>query len=97
MQLKPGMKLGSSASTAQFIVIRASERNVEMTCAGGPVSIDAAAGDNGSVESSLLVGKRYRDSEGEFEIMCTAAGAGPLRIDDEDLAEAQAKQLPSSD
>lgn len=98
MRLTPGLKLRSAASTAQLIVIRAPGDEVEVTCAGAPLSTDdpgevPPAGDG----EQLLVGKRYGDADDTIELLCTAPGAGPLAVDGRPMAEQAAKALPSSD
>ncbi|WP_127783705.1 hypothetical protein [Rhodococcus sp. X156] len=98
MQLKPGLKLVSAVSPAQLIVIRAPGGDVELACAGAPMTTDGASGTSATEGGeSLVVGKRYRDEAGSVELLCTVAGAGPLSVDGEPLSEQAAKPLPSSD
>jgi hypothetical protein len=98
MKLKPGLKLRSAASAAQVIVIRAPEGEVDLTCAGAPMSTDEPANaDQAATSPDLLVGKRYGDPEGTIELLCTAPGAGPLALGGTTLGEQAAKSLPSSD
>jgi hypothetical protein len=92
MLITPGQKLRSEASTAQLIVIRAPGGDVELTCAGAALSAEAVA-----LDADLLVGKRYGDPDDTVELLCTAAGSGPLAINGVELAERAAKSLPSSD
>ncbi|MDX2676691.1 hypothetical protein [Streptomyces soliscabiei] len=98
MDITPGLKLKSAASTAEFIVIRAPGRDVQLTCAGaalGPHVPDSTDAPSGADE--LLIGKRYRDEESTVELLCTRSGPGPLLLDGRPLAAAAAKALPSSD
>jgi hypothetical protein len=97
MQLKPGLKLSSSASTAEFIVIRAPQEELVLTCAGSPLAAETLAPRAATEGPELLVGKRYGDVAGNLELLCTAGGVGPLLLADEPLAMRAAKSLPSSD
>jgi hypothetical protein len=98
MKLKPGLKLRSAASAAQVIVIRAPEGDVELTCAGAPMSTEEQPSNPEAATSpDLLIGKRYGDPGGTIELLCTAPGAGPLVLGDTTLGEQAAKSLPSSD
>jgi len=98
MELKPGLKLKSAGTTAEFIVIRGSGGDLELTCGGAPLTADgsgAAVAAGGAGE--LLIGKRYSDDEGSVELLCTRSGPGPLLLDGRALEAKAAKALPSSD
>lgn len=98
MELKPGLKLKSAGTTAEFIVIRASAGDVDLTCAGAPLNADGS-GTAPAAEATgeLLVGKRYGDDEGTVELLCVRGGPGPLLLSGRTLAAKAAKALPSSD
>lgn len=96
MELKPGLKLKTAGSPAEFIVIRAPEGDVELTCAGAPLTIDGSGTPHDAAdEEKLLIGKRYATDE--LELLCTQTGAGPLLLDGVPVGMQAAKALPSSD
>lgn len=97
MHLKPGTKLGAASTTAQFIVIRSPEAEIELTCAGEPLTTPAPTPASLAEGEPMVVGKRYTTPDSALELLCTAAGSGPLLADGVELGAAQAKQLPSSD
>lgn len=96
MQLKPGLKLKAPGTTTEVIVIQAPGGEVSLTCGGVPMSPDGA-GEPGVPNGEILIGKRYCDAAGTVELLCSAAGTGPLALDGEVLATKAAKALPSSD
>jgi hypothetical protein len=99
MQLRPGLRLNSAVSPAQLIVVRAPEGDVDVRCGGLPmVPADTPPTDETRADGEALVmGKRYSDSSGELELLCTKPGAGGLSLGDEPLAIKAAKPLPASD
>ncbi|MFN2538042.1 MAG: hypothetical protein ABR549_07805 [Mycobacteriales bacterium] len=97
MHLKPGLKLSSAASAAQFIVIRAPQDDLPLSCAGAPLVAEPAGQPAADGTPDLLVGKRYTDAAGALELLCTSSGAGPLLMADQPLPVQAAKSLPSSD
>lgn len=48
-------------------------------------------------DGGTLLGKRYTDAQGSFELLCTKAGAGSLSVGDTPLVLSGAKPLPASD
>lgn len=98
MQLKPGLKLKAAGTTAEFIVISGPQGEVDLTCAGAPLSIDGTgAAGVAAAEAELFIGKRYSDDQGTIELLCTNSGPGPLVLDGRPLGAKAAKALPSSD
>jgi len=101
MKLRPGLKLNSTVSAAQIVVVRAPAEEVDLRCGGAPMSTDepAQAIERGedSCEAPLLIGKRYGDESGALEVLCTKPGRGPLSLGDLVLAQKSAKPLPASD
>lgn len=99
MQLRPGLRLNSAVSGAQVIVVRAPEGDVDVRCGGLPmVTGEAPAPADARADGEpLVIGKRYGDSSGELELLCTKRGAGGLSLGDEPLAIKVAKPLPASD
>ena len=100
MELKPGLRLKSTADTTELMVVRAPGGDVDLRCGGAPV---APMGD--ATEATLdpdysggtQIGKRYADEESGLEILVTKAGSGSLSIGSSALSEKGAKALPSSD
>jgi hypothetical protein len=96
--MKPGTKLKSQVCDTEVMVIRAGAGTVE--CGGvtmaegkpealGDISLDHA---NGS-----LIGKRYVDAGGTFELLCVKPGKGSLSVGGVALSVKDAKPLPASD
>jgi hypothetical protein len=101
MGLKPGSRLRSRVSEAEFVIIRASEGD-QTVAAGGveTVAMDSAAPRTeivGDTSGEVLMGKRYVDEQDTFEVLCTKAGLGDLTVDGRPLRLKSAKPLPSSD
>ncbi len=96
--MKPGTKLKSAACDTEVMVIRCGEGNIECgglaMAADKPAELSAPSGDhaNGS-----LMGKRYVDAGGAFELLCVKAGKGSLSVDGVALTTKDAKPLPASD
>ena len=93
------MKLFSSVSDVQVVVVKAPPAAVEVACGGAPM-VDAepagpAAADD--VGEGPLLGKRYADAQVGIELLCTKAGTGALTVDGRPLGIKTAKPLPSSD
>lgn len=96
--MKPGTKLKSQVCDAEVMVIRCSDGIIE--CGGtamaadkpdvpGQISADHANG--------TLMGKRYVDAAGKFELLCIKPGKGSLSLDGVALTVKDAKPLPASD
>lgn len=96
--MKPGTKLKSQTCDTEVMVIRCGEGAIE--CGGAamgeerPASPGALGTDhaNGS-----LMGKRYVDAAGTFELLCVKPGKGSLSVDGAALTVKDAKPLPASD
>ena len=98
MTMKPGTKLKSQTCDTEVMVIRSGEGSIE--CGGaamgeakpetpGALSADHATGS--------LMGKRYVDAAGAFELLCVKPGKGSLSVDGVALTIKDAKPLPASD
>lgn len=100
VKLRIGGRLKSLACDTEVMVIRASALDVELTCGGAPMTLEAAAErvdlDDSRAEGTLL-GKRYVDEAGTIELLCVKAGHGTLRLDGAALLIKEARPLPSSD
>ena len=97
MEIKPGLKLASTVSTAQFVVIRGAG-DIALTHGGAPVTLDAPAETVADgLQGEGRGGKRYSAESGERELLCVTAGAGALAADGVELTVKAAKALPASD
>jgi hypothetical protein len=101
MELKPGTRLRSQTCSAEVIVVRPPDREVDLRCGGAamvPVG-DEVAGQpvDTAHRDGTLLGKRYADPETGIELLCTKAGEGSLSLGAAPLPLKDAKPLPSSD
>lgn len=99
LEVKPGLRLFSVVDGATIVVVRAPGGPIELTCAGQPMTADAAAAAAGAAPAGdpILLGKRYVDEAGTIEVLCVKAGVGPLALGEAQLGQAEAKPLPASD
>lgn len=96
--MKPGTRLKSAACDTEVMVIRASTGTI--ACGGAPMAetrpVEAALL-NPDFSIGTLMGKRYVDAAGTFELLCVKPGKGSLSVDGAGLATKDAKPLPASD
>lgn len=101
MDLKPGLKLRSTADATELVVVRAGSGAGELTCGGRPMveatEATAAAGVIAGHEGPTQLGKRYTDEESGIEVLCTKPGDGVPAVSGRPLQLKSAKPLPSSD
>ncbi len=98
--IKAGMKLSSAVCQAQIMVLKVPDSELEITCGGSPMSVNAVetkSAINPDLAGGLLVGKRYVDESESMEFLCTRGGDGTLQVNGVSLDIKQAKALPSSD
>ena len=96
--MKPGSKLKSQVCDTEVMVIRAGAGTVE--CGGTAMGADkpAAPGEMAAdFAGGSLIGKRYVDPAGTFELLCVKGGKGTLAVDGTALTIKDAKPLPASD
>lgn len=96
--MKPGMKLKSAACDTEVMVIKCGQGSVE--CGGVPMVTDRPASPaalDPARAGGTLMGKRYVDAGGGFELLCVKPGKGTLSIDGVALSVKDAKPLPASD
>lgn len=96
--MKPGTRLKSAACDTEVMVIRSGEGTIE--CGGAPMAEDKpaeAAALAADFAKGSLMGKRYIDAEGKFELLCVKPGKGSLAVDGVALVTKDAKPLPASD
>jgi len=96
--MKPGTRLKSAACDTEVMVIRAGEGTIE--CGGAPMGEDKPAVPAplaADFAAGTLMGKRYVDADGKFELLCVKPGKGSLSVDGIALVTKDAKPLPASD
>ncbi len=96
--MKPGTKLKSAVCDTEVMVIRCGEGQIE--CGGaamGETKPDAAGELGADHANGTLMGKRYVDGDGKFELLCVKPGKGSLSVDGSALMVKDAKPLPASD
>jgi hypothetical protein len=96
--MKPGSKLKSQVCDTEVMVIRCGAGQVEC---GGTAMGDEKPASPGDLAPDLsdgsLIGKRYVDAAGTFELLCIKGGKGTLCVDGTVLTIKDAKPLPASD
>ena len=96
--MKPGSKLKSQVCDTEVMVIRCGAGQIEC---GGVAMGDgkpATPGTPGADHAGgALMGKRYTDAAGTFELLCVKGGKGSLTVDGRPLTIKDAKPLPASD
>jgi hypothetical protein len=96
--MKPGTKLKSAVCDTEVMVIRGADAAVE--CGGVPMT-EQASPERKPIDPKFAqgtrIGKRYVDSAGQTELLCTKGGQGSLSIAGVALQTKDAKPLPSSD
>lgn len=95
--MKPGSRLKSAVCTSEVMVIRAGEGTIE--CGGQPMTETAQPeGEPAQAHAGgTLIGKRYVDAAGTFELLCVKPGKGSLSVDGVAMSTKDAKPLPASD
>ncbi len=96
--MKPGTRLKSAACDTEVMVIRCGEGSIE--CGGSAMAEakpDDAAALSADHSNGTLMGKRYVDAAGAFELLCVKPGKGSLAVDGVALNTKDAKPLPASD
>lgn len=96
--MKPGTKLKSQVCDTEVMVIRCGDGQAE--CGGTPMGEDkpATPGTPASDHANgTIMGKRYVDKGGGFELLCVKAGKGSLSVNGVALTVKDAKPLPASD
>jgi hypothetical protein len=93
------MRLTSSSSAAELIVVRSTPEAVDLAIDGEPLGQAGAVpgGADAGGEVSIQLGKRYTDDDGRIELLCIRAGSGTLTCDGRRMDVKGAQPLPSSD
>ena len=96
--MKPGTRLKSAACDTEVMVIRCGEGTI--ACGGAPMG-EAKPAEAAELSpdhaGGTLMGKRYVDAGGAFELLCVKPGKGSLSVDGVALVTKDAKPLPASD
>ena len=96
--MKPGTKLKSAVCDSEVMVIRCGEGSIE--CGGsamGETKPDSPGALSEEHSGGTLMGKRYVDADGKFELLCVKPGKGSLAVNGKPLSIKDAKPLPASD
>ena len=96
--MKPGTRLKSAACDTEVMVIRCGDGVIQ--CGGAPMGEakpDTAAALSADFSGGTLMGKRYVDAGGAYELLCVKPGKGSLSVDGVVLVTKDAKPLPASD
>ena len=97
---RPGDQLASTVCGTRVVVIRAPATTpAQLACGGSPLvpAAEAPTARPGPAGTTTLIGKRYVDTTGTLELLCTASGAGELTCDGAPMTLKAAKPLPASD
>ncbi len=96
--MKPGTRLKSAACDTEVMIIRCGAGSIEC---GGAAMGEAKPAEVASLSpdysGGTLMGKRYVDADGAFELLCVKPGKGSLAVDGTALTTKDAKPLPASD
>lgn len=96
--MKPGTKLKSAVCDTEVMVIKSGGGAIH--CGGSPMG-EAKPETPGALSEEhsggTLMGKRYVDADGKYELLVTKAGKGSLSVDGVPLNTKDAKPLPASD
>lgn len=103
MQLKPGTRLFGACCTSEFVVVSSPSDDVDVRIGGHPAlaSVAERSDDHPDVttppEAKPQMGKRYVNTAGTVELLCTKPGTGAAGVGEEILVIKDAKPLPASD
>ena len=96
--MKPGTRLKSATCDTEVMVIRCGLGAIQC---GGAAMGEAKPADTVALSADFsggtLMGKRYVDAAGAYELLCVKPGKGSLAVDGEALVTKDAKPLPASD
>jgi hypothetical protein len=97
--LQVGKRFRSQNSTCEVIVIRGTDGESGLMCAGAEMLEAGPAPEAPAVNGgpAITVGKRYVDDVAGLEVLCVKPGAGPLTFAGRELTIKAAKSLPASD
>ncbi|WP_156843084.1 hypothetical protein [Novosphingobium aquimarinum] len=90
--MKPGTRLKSAACDTEVMVIHAGDGTIE--CGGVPMGEarpDSPAPLSADFAAGTLIGKRYVDADGKYELLCATPGKGSLSVDGTALVAKEAR------
>ena len=96
--MKPGTRLKSAVCDTEVMVIRCGDGAIQ--CGGvamGEARPEVTGDPSADHANGTLMGKRYVDADGAFELLCVKPGKGSLAVDGVSLTTKDAKPLPASD
>ena len=96
--MKPGAKLKSQVCDTEVMVIRCGPGAIE--CGGVAMADNKPAAPRtllSDFANGSMMGKRYVDATGAFEVLCIRGGKGSLAVDGAAMTIKDAKPLPASD
>ena len=96
--MKPGAKLKSQVCDTEVMVIRCGTGAIE--CGGVAMADDKPAAPGTPLSdfaNGSMMGKRYVDAAGGFEVLCIKGGKGSLAVDGAAMTIKDATPLPASD
>lgn len=102
MLLKPGTRVFSAVCPTEMITVKAPAVPVDLTIGGAAAVVSAAerTGDGAVMPGhggGSAMGKRYVDTDGVIELLCTKSGDGLPAVGGSLLELKEAKPLPASD
>lgn len=97
MKLKVGNRLFAQNSSCEVVVVRSSQVDAALMCAGAEMVTSPLNRDRSADGPLLELGKRYSDDGSGVEVLCIKAGVGPLTLEGRPLERKSAKLLPASD
>ena len=102
MKLTPGSRWASAVCATEVVVLKPPAGAPSLECGGAPMVAVGTAKAPGAAPTAdrsggTLLGKRYADQSGAFEVLCTKGGQGSLSLDGSVLVLRATTQLPSSD
>jgi hypothetical protein len=102
MKLSVGLRLRSVVCESEAIVVIGSPHEFDLRCGGEPMiemtkAVPLKPQLEEAQEEGALIGKRYVNANGDFELLVTKSGNGQLSLGPEPLFVKVSKKLPSSD
>lgn len=102
MHMAPGTLFASTTCTTQVVAVRVGPDPVTIACGGREMVPAEHLGtqqepSDPALMGGTLIGKRYVDESGAWELLCTRGGDGTLTCDGVPMSVKEARPLPASD